>query len=150
MNGSSSGKLVPGSWNRYICINGGIPSGGVDMLALSMWLASGSPFAVLAPSSALACTASPSTASKFPAARLNPIGGAARWSWKRPRNDITWTAFCARLACQEPAVSGSQVHTNDGTHAAGVNGWSGNLHSLVALGATSSVGSAMLSSLTSS
>jgi hypothetical protein len=44
-NGSlgSSGK-----WNRYICIRGGIPSGGVAMLALSMWKTSGRPLAVLA------------------------------------------------------------------------------------------------------
>ena len=34
-------SVVPGKWNRYICMVGGMPSGGVLMLALSMWLPSG-------------------------------------------------------------------------------------------------------------
>ncbi len=67
--------------NRYICMVGGMPSGGVLMLALLSWLVSGRPFAVFAPSSDWACTASPSTASKLPADRVKPIGLASRWSW---------------------------------------------------------------------
>ena len=43
-------ERVPGWWNRYICMRGGMPSGGVFMLALSMWLPSGSPPSRLAPS----------------------------------------------------------------------------------------------------
>jgi hypothetical protein len=64
---------------------GGVPSGGVFMLALLSWFASGRPFAVLAPSSDWPWTASPSTASKLPAARVKPIGCAARWSCQVPR-----------------------------------------------------------------
>jgi hypothetical protein len=42
-NGSTALE-VPGSCRRYICIVGGKPSGGVDMLALLTWFASGRPF----------------------------------------------------------------------------------------------------------
>ena len=58
-----------------------MPSGGVSMLALSMWLPSGRPPAVLAPSiaSAPARRSSPcrsSSRSKLPAASVKPIGAA--------------------------------------------------------------------------
>jgi hypothetical protein len=82
MNGSVAS---PGWWNRYICMTGGVPSGGVFMLALSTWFASGSPLAVFAPSMDWPCTASSSTASKLPAVRVNPIGAACRWSCMVPR-----------------------------------------------------------------
>ena len=44
----SSLAFVPGTWFRYICIVGATPSGGVLMLALSMWLPSGRPPSVFA------------------------------------------------------------------------------------------------------
>jgi hypothetical protein len=55
-----------------------MPSLGVAMFALSMWLPSGSPASMFAPSIVSAWTASPSTPSKFPAVLVKPIGLAAR------------------------------------------------------------------------
>jgi hypothetical protein len=106
------GMSGPSCVNRYICMVGGVPSGGVFMLALLTWLGSGRPSAVLAPSSAWPCTASPSTASKLPALRVKPIGPAFRWSWKVPRKYIIWTAFCSRLTRHELATAGFQEHLN--------------------------------------
>ena len=87
-NGSPAGYDVPGACCRYICIVGGEPSGGVFMLALSTWLPSGSPLSVEAPSMVLVWTASwplpcfdALECSKLPAASVNPIGLASRWSW---------------------------------------------------------------------
>ena len=97
MNGSSMPfSSVSGSLKRYICIRGGKPSGGVFMFALSLWFTSGRPTgrpltqqSVFAPSSASVRTGSPPNPRpdgllswKFPAASVNPIGLAARWSWK--------------------------------------------------------------------
>ena len=62
----------------------------------------------------------------------------------------TWVAFWRRLVCHEFAVSGSHVHTNDGTQAVGLNGVSGNFHCFGALGFTSSDDWATSSSFTSS
>ena len=74
----SSASVKPGAWNRYICMVGGMPSGGVLMLALSMWLPSGKPLSVSAPSSVLSMTGSPPSAEKLPAALVKLIGGLAR------------------------------------------------------------------------
>src|SRR3954447_363530 len=71
-------SLVPGMCHRYICMVGGMPSGGVLMLALSMWLPSGRPALVLAPSSALSRTGSPPEKEKLPAPLVKPIGLLAR------------------------------------------------------------------------
>ena len=69
---------------------GGVPSGGVLMLALSTWLLSGRPLSVEAPSIVWVWTASWALPvlvelafSKLPAASVNPIGLASRWSWNR-------------------------------------------------------------------
>jgi len=72
---------VFGAGCRYICIVGAVPSGGVAMFALSTWLPSGKPLSVFAPSRSFTWTGSPSRVSKLPAARVNPIGAARRWSW---------------------------------------------------------------------
>ena len=70
-------------WNRYICMVGGVPSGGVFMFALSRWFASGPPLAaVAAPSSAFRLTGSPPLAVKLPAAGVKPIGPFCSQSWK--------------------------------------------------------------------
>jgi hypothetical protein len=68
------------SRNRYICIVGGIPSGGVDMFALLRWSTSGPPGRP-APSSVWVSTAS--APSKLPEAASKPMAGFSRWSWKR-------------------------------------------------------------------
>src|SRR5690242_16678758 len=68
----------PGLPNRYICIVGAMPSGGVLMLALLMWFASGPPFgSVAAPSIEFSRTGSPPSASNEPAALVKLIGGLA-------------------------------------------------------------------------
>ena len=110
--GPRPGTTVPGWWNKYICMSGGMPSGGVLMFALSTWLPSGSPPSRFAPSMALACTASPSTASKLPAASVKPIGRLARWSWNLPRKKNSWVAFWLAFVRQELGVSGSHEQTN--------------------------------------
>src|SRR5690349_9183211 len=75
--------LSPGVPNRYICMVGGVPSGGVFMFALLTWLPSGPPLAaVAAPSSAFSRTGSPPSASNEPAALVKLIGGLASQSWK--------------------------------------------------------------------
>ena len=63
----------------------GWPSGGVEKFALLMWLPSGKPLAVLAPSMNCPSTGSPPwpcpvafVTWKFPAASVNPIGSARR------------------------------------------------------------------------
>jgi len=73
--------------NRYICIVGGSPSGGVLMFALFEWLASGPPSpSVSAPSSVCVSTGSsppvPPT-SKLPDSSVKATSSPARWSWKR-------------------------------------------------------------------
>ena len=84
MNGSWA-ELAPGTCQRYICIVGGCPSGGVAKLALSTWFRSGTPFWASAPSSDSSCTGSPPlplplalTCWKLPAASVKPIGALAR------------------------------------------------------------------------
>ena len=74
----SSASVAPAAWNRYICILGGRPSGGVVMFALSMWLPSGIPLSVFAPSRVFSRTGSPPAAVKLPAAGVKPIGFLAR------------------------------------------------------------------------
>ena len=63
------------------------------MLALSMWLPSGMPLSVLAPSSACSSTGSPSTASKLPAVGVKPMDAAWRASrgtcWPRRSAFVT-------------------------------------------------------------
>ena len=56
--------------NRYICIVGEWPSGGVPMFALLKWFSSGSPLPELAPS--IACPSTLSAFSKLPAAAVKP------------------------------------------------------------------------------
>src|SRR4029079_6741231 len=86
------------------------------MLVLSMWDPSGRPRAVLAPSSVWVATGSPALPSfdrflswKLPAASVNPIGPACRWSCHLLTKKKTWVAFCARLTCQENRLFGFQV-----------------------------------------
>src|SRR4051812_14416135 len=75
--------LSPGVPNRYICMVGGVPSGGAFMFALLTWFASGPPAApVAAPSRAFSRTGSPPAASNEPAAGVKLIGGFASQSWK--------------------------------------------------------------------
>ena len=146
-------------WNRYICMIGGVPSGGVDMLALSTWPPSGKPPTELAPSSGCACTAS--------CPRPWPAGSAAG-SCRRGREadrrgaqvivevvDVVEDLGRILAPVGAPGVRqvGFHEQRNCGTHGgppAGVsNGWNGKfqLWSLAAL--TSSLDCAMLSSLTS-
>src|SRR5690348_4000823 len=62
--------------NRYICIAGDCPSGGVHMFALFLCEELGLPLAVAAPSSISASRGS--APSKFPLAAVKPMGAAAR------------------------------------------------------------------------
>ena len=108
-----------GQLNRYICVRGRKPSGGVLKLALSMWLPSGIPVStppmrcVFAPSSASASTGSPAspwpvelTSWKLPAASVKPIGAASRWSWNVLTKKYTCVPFCFRFMSHENAPSG--------------------------------------------
>ena len=71
------------------------------MFALSVCCGSGKiPEIVPAPSSGSACTGS--SPSKLPAALVNPIGAAARWSWKLFTKKNTCVPFCARFTRHEP------------------------------------------------
>jgi hypothetical protein len=110
-------RVVPGWCCRYICIRGDWPSGGVSMFALSMWAPSGRPWSVFAPSSVWVSTGSPClprpvkfTAWKLPAASVNPIGAAFRWSCQLFTKKNTCVAFCRRFARQENGLFGFQVH----------------------------------------
>src|SRR6478736_3523152 len=100
----SNGNLL--RWNRYICIVGDCPSGGVAMFALSMWLVSGEtmkgglPAAarfseVFAPSSF--CASTGSVAWNAPFAAVNEIGALPSQSWKLLTKKKTWVPFCWRL-----------------------------------------------------
>ena len=87
------------------------------MLALSMWLGSGSPWSVLAPSSVWVSTASWAwpwplwfLAWKLPAASVKPIGACMRWSCQVLTKKKTWVVFCLRFTCHENGLSGSHVH----------------------------------------
>ncbi len=76
-------------------MNPGWPSGSTSMFALFEWPGSGKPPEVSAPSWAWAITGSSPPgppASKLPDSSSNPIGGAARWSWKRLTNQKSWVA----------------------------------------------------------
>src|SRR6478735_1477469 len=89
-----------GRWNRYICIVGDWPSGGVPMLALSMWNVSGvvskkGSGPTFAPSSFWASTGS--LVSNAPFAAVNEIGACASQSWKLLTKKKTWVAFCWRF-----------------------------------------------------
>src|SRR4051794_10452315 len=121
------------------------------MLALLMWLLSGLPLSVLAPSVAWASTASWSTASKLLAARVKPIGAAARWSWNLPRKYSSWTASCARLVRHEFFFAESQPHGCAVAQfwLAAATGLKGYAYEPGAAGPTSSAGPALSSSSTS-
>src|SRR4051812_7297751 len=131
------------------------------MFALSTWLPSGRPAAVLAPSSVWVSPASPARpapvlllASKLPAASVNPIGAASRWSCHLLTKKNTCAAFCARFACHENGVLGSQEQGNglpQNDTSGSANGLSREFHrlGLGPDGATSSGTRGWVSSLTS-
>src|SRR4029079_4046035 len=79
-NGSPStgSSLAPGTCHRYICMVGEMTSGGVLMLALSMWLPSGRPALEFAPSSAFSSTWSLPAVSKLPAVLVKLMRGLGR------------------------------------------------------------------------
>ena len=88
--------------------------GSVVMLALLRWSPSGkfgADGAPLAPSSVLTLTAA------APVKASNPIGAAARWSWKRLTDQKTWTAFCSRFARQLPGLAPFHEHLWAASHA---------------------------------
>ena len=87
------------------------------MFALSTCAPSGRPWAVFAPSSVWACTASPPlplcvalTRWKFPAASVKPIGAALRWSCQLLTKKKTWVAFWSRLVRHEKGLLGFHEH----------------------------------------
>src|SRR3954447_22446074 len=158
-NGSPSGYVVPGWCCRNICMVGACPSGGVLMLALSMWPPSGRPASVFAPSSVCVATASPPSPSpvafffwKLPAASLNPIGPRARWSCQLLTKKKTWVAFCLRFFFHEKGTSGFHEQGNGLSQNDTAGMWKGcSLYAQLCglLGGTSSLACTASSSLTS-
>jgi hypothetical protein len=101
--------------NRYICIRGDWPSGGVSMFALSTWFASGRPFTRFAPSSV--STFSGSEPANAPSAAVKLMGGFSRWSWNTLAYQKACTASCWRLVCQLRRVRWSHEHRWRTSHA---------------------------------
>src|SRR5258706_1936491 len=104
------------AWNRYICIVGEVPSAGVDMFALSMWLPSG-PVEGSAPSRAFARRGS--LISNAPLADVNPNGDPASQSWKLLTKKNTCVTFWFLFSVVVDTLVGFQVQTKVPVHAPG-------------------------------
>ena len=83
-----------------------LPSGGVPMLALSMWSPSGRPLVGVGAVERLAVDGVV-TPSKLPAAAVKPIGAALRWSWNLlTRKKTCVAALVLRWSARSSACSG--------------------------------------------